>query len=146
MLFRSFFNIFVPWGFLIYFGLKLDFSLSSWVSLPFMVLLAMAFLTTLEILLMMAIFVTLESYGINFLRLQLQTMARWPDFVFKFYARKFFTIILPVLLVGSNPVKFLFSPDRLYLIFPILISWLVIVGCIRYFWRLGLRTYDSASS
>ena len=142
----SFFNIMVPWGVLIWYGLEIQLSPLAWVLLPFMVLLAFALLTSLEILIIMGVFITVESYGLNFLRIQLQQMARWPDFVFRFYARKVFTLLVPVLLIGSVPVRFLLNPLQPEVLLPLVVALAVIVVLIRFCWRLGLRTYESASS
>lgn len=139
-------NALLPWGALIYFGTKLSLSFWDWLALPFLVLLALTLLVSFEILLSLATFLTLEAYGINFLRMQFQQISRWPDFVFQFKLRKLFTFVIPVLLVGSAPTRFLFdSADHNLLICAILITFLL-WAIIHFFWRLGLLRYESASS
>ena len=142
----SVFNIFAPWSLLIYYGIELDLSLYAWVCLPFLVLLSLTLLVSIEMIISMSMFWTVESFGINFLRMQLQQLARWPDFIYRFYARKIFTILLPVLLVGSAPVKFLLDihswPWLLWSLGAIGGSWLILA----FLWRIALRSYESASS
>lgn len=139
-------NGFVPWGLLIYYAWHLELNLVSWLMLPILVILGLTLLVSIEILISMTMFWTIESFGINFLRMQLQQLSRWPDFIYRFYARKFFSIAVPVLLVGSVPIKFLLDPSHwqilLSMLFATGISWLLI----GFFWRLGLRHYESASS
>src|SRR5690606_2864863 len=72
----------VPWLCMIWFGSKLDFGWLHWVALPFLVVFALLFLVAIEILIAMSMFWTVESWGINFLRMQLQQLGRWPAFVF----------------------------------------------------------------
>ena len=140
------FNFWVPLGCITYFGNQLGLGWSDWVLLPFLIIMALVLLTSLEILISMSMFWVIEAVGINFLRMQLQQLSRWPDFVYKYYAKKFFTIILPILLVGSGPVTFFLDrnqwPMLVAMFAAILVSWLFI----RYFWQLGLRHYESASS
>lgn len=142
----SFFNLFAPWSLLFYFGTKIDLSIQAWISLPFLVLMSLALLVSIEIVISMSMFWTVESFGINFLRMQLQQLARWPDFIYRFYARKFFTLALPVLLVGSAPVKFLIDfkkwPWLVSMIVATLSCWVVLY----YLWKLALKSYESASS
>ncbi|MFW7379135.1 MAG: ABC transporter permease [Oligoflexus sp.] len=139
-------NFFVPWGFLIYFGLELELNALAWFSLPFLVLLGLALLVSVEILISMSMFWTIESFGINFLRMQMQQLSRWPDFIYRFYARKFFSLVIPVLLIGSAPVKFLLDQSQWQLMLLMLglttASWLL-TG---FLWKRGLRFYESASS
>lgn len=139
-------NIFVPWGLLIYYGLQLELSILAWVFLPALVFLGLVLLVSVEVLLSMTMFWTIESFGINFLRMQLQQLARWPDFIYRFYARKFFSLIVPILLVASAPVRFLLDRSEwqllLLMLAMILASW-ILIG---FFWKIGLRNYESASS
>ena len=87
-----------------------------------------------------------ESFGINFLRMQLQQLARWPDFVYRLWARRILTFGLPVILVGSAPVHWLLSPFEFkfmaYMFLAIIVMWLIIAPV----WRLSLSRYENASS
>ncbi len=139
-------NAFVPATVLIIFGRRLGFNFGQWLSLPFLVLYATVFITSLEILISMSMFWIIQSDAINFLRMQFQQLARWPDFIYRYGFRKVFTFVFPILMVGSYPVHFLYD-QHLYK--PLLLStvFLVIIWIlIGYFWRLGLRHYESASS
>ena len=142
----SLLNIFVPWGLLIHFGRAAGLPAWGWVALPFLVVLALTLLVSLEILLCMSMFWLVEAVGINFLRMQLQQVSRWPDFVYRHLAQKFFTVVFPILLIGSAPVRFLFDPTDYRMLLgafaAIGITWVLI----RWFFRLGLRAYESASS
>ncbi len=139
-------NFFIPWGFLIYFGRVVELSLLSWLFLFPLVVLALLLLTAIEICFSMLMFWTIEAYGINFLRMQLQQIARWPEFIYQGFARRFFTLMIPVLLVGSAPVHFLFDPRQWLGLVWMLLALLVVSGLIAFFWRWGLRSYESASS
>lgn len=142
----SLFNFFTPWGFLIYFGAQLDLSGLAWVFLPGLVVLALLLLTSIEILFSMLMFWTVEAFGINFLRMQLQQISRWPDFIYQGTARRLFTFAIPILLVGSAPVRFLLDPSAwrglLWSGLSLIVLWLLIGLA----WQRGLRSYESASS
>lgn len=139
-------NGLVPWGLLIYYGLRLELGALQWILLFPLVLLALALLTSVEIVLSMSMFWIIESMGLNFLRMQLQKVARWPDFVYHYYARKLFSYAIPVLMVGSAPVKVLFNlehwPELLKLLLILIACWALIA----YLWHKGLNAYESASS
>lgn len=139
-------NGFVPWGLLIYFGLKLNLSPSSWILLPFLVFSGFVLLTSLGVLISMSMFWTIESFGINFLRMQMQQLSRWPDFIYKTLYRKIFSFGLPILLVGSAPVKFLIDHDNIVDLITMygltLATWVLIAVL----WKKALSKYESASS
>lgn len=139
-------NGLLPWGILIYFGRQLDFGLWQWLTVPVLVLLGLVLLTSIEILISMLMFWTVESFGINFLRMQLQNISRWPDFIYRNYPRRIFSYMLPVLLVGSAPVHFLFDrdawPGLLWMLLALVLTWLLIA----WIWKRALTSYESASS
>jgi ABC-2 type transport system permease protein len=140
-------NFITPWAFLIHFGSAVNLGVGQWVSLPFLVVASLMFLVSVEILISMLMFWTVEAFGINFLRMQLQNIARWPDFVYRGAARRFFTLVIPVLLVGSTPVKALLNPGEeagglLWMLLGLILIW----AAIRFVWKLGLKSYESASS
>ncbi|HET9239304.1 MAG TPA: ABC-2 family transporter protein [Oligoflexus sp.] len=140
-------NFVTPWAFLIHFGRAVDLGVGQWVSVPFLVVASLVFLVSIEILISMLMFWTVEAFGINFLRMQLQNISRWPDFVYRGVARRFFTLVIPVLLVGSAPVKAVLNPEEdasglLWMLIGLVLIWVAI----RFVWKLGLRSYESASS
>jgi ABC-2 type transport system permease protein len=139
-------NVVTPWAFLIHFGLALDLQASAWFFLLPLVVLALLLLTSIEILLSMLMFWTVESFGINFLRMQLQTVSRWPDFIYPTWSKRIFTLVIPILLVGSAPVRFLFDPTQWIGVMAMLVALGVTWILIAFVWRLGLRSYESASS
>lgn len=139
-------NIFFTSGLLVYFGSQLNLGVLTWFSIPFMILLGLALLVSLEILFTMSMFWVVESRGINFIRMQFQNLSRWPDFIYKFYARKFFTLVVPILLIGSAPVKFLLNMNHWASLAYMIVSTIVVWWLIGYFWRRGLAQYESASS
>lgn len=139
-------NAVVPWWALWHYGQLLHLSALAWVSLPPLVLLGLALLVSVEILISMSMFWIVESMGINFLRMQLQQVSRWPDFVYLYFAQKLFSYVVPVLLVGSAPVRFLLDaqewPGLLKMLLVMGMCWILTAWC----WRQGLRSYESASS
>jgi len=140
-------NFVTPWAFLIHFGSAVELGVWQWVSVPFLVVFSLIFLVSVEILISMLMFWTVEAFGINFLRMQLQNISRWPDFVYRGVARRFFTLVVPVLLVGSTPVKALLDPaEQAAGLGWMLLMLLVLWAAIRLVWRLGLKSYESASS
>jgi ABC-2 type transport system permease protein len=142
----SFCNIFVPWALLIYHGTRIELTPLAWVAVPIGVILALSLQVCLEIIISMAMFWTIESYGINFLRMQLQQLSRWPDFIYRTTARRVFTIFVPLLLIGSAPVRYLIDQSDNHLIMLLLLSLPITWLMIAYLWRLGLKHYESASS
>jgi ABC-2 type transport system permease protein len=139
-------NIFVPWGCLFYFGSQAGLGALHFAALPPLVLLGLTLLVSLEILLSMSMFWLVEATGINFLRMQLQQVSRWPDFVYRYFAQKLFTIAFPVLLVGSAPVRWLFDQGDFWPLVGAILATLVSWAFISRLWRRGLRAYESASS
>lgn len=136
----------VPWIMMVVFALRAGLHPAKLLLLPPLVLLGFALAASLEILVAMSMFWVVEATSINFLRMQLQQLSRWPDFTYRFWARKLFSIGLPILLVGSGPVRFLLDPTDVAplagMLVAILATWLAIAVA----WRRGLRAYESASS
>jgi viologen exporter family transport system permease protein len=138
--------IFVPWACLVHYGRQAGLAGWAWVALPPLVLAGLTLAVSLEILLSTSMFWLIESAGINFLRMQLQQVSRWPDFVYRVFAQRLFTLVFPILLIGSAPVRFLFDPSDwpplLGMAAAILWTWVLIAVL----WRRGLQAYESASS
>jgi ABC-2 type transport system permease protein len=136
----------LPWIGVIWFGRQAGLSPLAWALVPPMVLLALALQVCLEILISMSMFHTVEAFGINFIRLQLQSLSRWPDFVFRLPARLFFSVVVPVLLIGSPPVRFLFDPSAPLPLAAMALAIGVLAWAIGVAWRFGISRYESASS
>ncbi len=136
----------VPWSCMIYFGSQLSFSWMTWAILPFLVFLAFMLTGLIETIICCSMFWMLEGVGINFLRMQLQQVARWPDFIYAGFIRKILTFAIPVLLIYNAPSRFLFNfGDWLPLvgmIIAIAAGWVVL----NFLWRMCLNNYESASS
>lgn len=136
----------VIWSVLIYYGLQVKLSTLSWVMLPVVFLLAFILLAIIEFIVSSWMFWLTEGVGLNFLRMQMQQLSRWPDFIYGTMIRRVFTIFIPLLMIGSYPVKFLFSPNQWHLIFILVVAIVVSAIVLRMFWHRGLRNYESASS
>jgi ABC-2 type transport system permease protein len=137
---------FIPLGLLIYFGMQLGLTPLAWGALPVMVLCSLALVVAIEIALLMSAFWLVDSTGVNFLRMQLQDISRWPDFVYQTTLRRFFTFAVPVLLASTMPVRFLFNQSEWPGVLLLLAFTAVGIALISFFWRRGLRRYESASS
>ena len=142
----SLINIFVVWGFIIYFGMKVNLTLTSWVLLPFLTVLGFLLFVFIEFNISASMFWMKEGLGINFLRMQLQQLARWPNFIYASLARKILTICLPILLVGSGPVHFLYDYGKWPMILGMFVATCVFAIILKFVWRVALQNYNSASS
>ena len=133
-------------GHLIYYGMELNLDLISWLMLPLLLILSLALLVVLEFILSTSMFWVTDGLGINFLRMQFQQLARWPNFVYQSLTRKVLTFVIPILLIGSAPVHFLIDHSQykalIYLVFALIIGLFILSNL----WKIGLRRYDSASS
>lgn len=139
-------TFFIVWGLAIHYGMKVPLGFWDWVLLPFLVLLGLSFLVLIEILLSTSMFWMTEGVGVNFFRNQMQQAARWPDFIYKRTSSKLFLILLPFLLVGSAPVRFLFDKGDWKLLAAMIVALLILTKIVQRFWELGARHYESASS
>lgn len=139
-------NIFVTWSVLIYYGIGAGLNGLDWIALPVVVILGFMLAASIELVIACSMFWMLEGTGINFLRIELQQLARWPDFIYQGFLRRILTIALPVLLIGSAPARFLFNTKDIFpllgMVLAIIVSW-VLLGIA---WRAGLNKYESASS
>jgi ABC-2 type transport system permease protein len=136
----------IPVGVLIYYGIGLQLSLLSWIMIPFLVVLTLAVLTTLEILLMMSTFWMTDSTSVNFIRMQLQDISRWPDFVYQPIFRRVFTLAIPILLASTAPVRFLFENSGWVGLLAVGAAQVILMAAVGMLWRIGLRRYDSVSA
>lgn len=139
-------NIAVTWGLLIYYGRQLELGYQAWILIPPLALLSFALLAVVEFIIATLMFWVTEGLGINFLRMQMQQLARWPDYIFSQLARRVLTIGFPILLIGSAPVHFLFDFQRWPYLVGMLASLVVMIGVLSFVWKKGLQRYESASS
>ncbi len=136
----------VPWVVMWYFGSEIGLGFVDWLCLPLFVVLAVALILVVEILLSAAMFWTFEGVGINFIRMQLQSISRWPDFIYGYLFQKTFTFVIPVLLVGSAPVHYLLGSSSYMILVAMLMAILVVSLLVNIVWKIALRRYESASS
>lgn len=131
---------------LIYYGIAVDISAIDWMLMPLYLTLSITLIILIEFILSTAMFWMVEGTGINFLRMQMQQLARWPNFVFSDYIRKFLTTIVPVLLVGSAPVQFMYNKSRFELLIVMIVAIIVLTKVLNTLWKVALNNYESASS
>ncbi|MCG8339189.1 MAG: ABC-2 family transporter protein [Proteobacteria bacterium] len=136
----------IPWSCMIYFGIDLGFSWLVWVILPFLVALAFMLTGLIEIIISCSMFWMLEGTGINFLRMQLQQVSRWPDFIYANLIRKVLTFVIPVLLIFNAPNRFLFDIKDWIPLAGMIAAITIGSTIVHFLWRICLNAYESASS
>jgi len=153
--FISFFRVIRPGSFLnmgftvpavIYFGMQVGLDFWQWAALPWLILFGFLLQNSLEMFVSCVMFWMIDGTGINFMRVELQQLARWPDQMYPWALRGALTFIFPILLIGSGPVRWLYNPsDYLPMLegFGFLLLFWVLLA---FFWQMGLRAYESASS
>ncbi|MBI2518938.1 MAG: ABC-2 family transporter protein [Bdellovibrio sp.] len=132
--------------FLIHFGARADLHIIDFLLLPFLLLISLLIMVEIEIIISTLMFWLIEGNGINFLRMQLQNVARWPDFVYGQWAKRIFTLFCPVLLIGTPSVRFIFKKSDCFPLLLQMIAMIVLYMIMTKFWFYGLRKYESASS
>ncbi|MAF79129.1 MAG: hypothetical protein CME60_13285, partial [Halobacteriovoraceae bacterium] len=103
-------------------------------------------LVILEFILSTSMFWLTDGLGINFLRMQFQQLARWPNFIYQSLTRKVLSFVIPILLIGSGPVHFLIDHTHYKLLLYMGVAVVVGLFILANLWKIGLRRYDSASS
>lgn len=142
----SFINIIFTWSALIYYGLKVDLPIVSWILLPLLVLLSFILLAIIEFIITTSMFWLTEGLGINILRMQFQQLARWPDFIYNPLAKRALTFFFPILVIGSAPVKFLLQPTSASPLLGLLVAIIASYFFLIFIWKKAIAHYDSASS
>ena len=69
-----------------------------------------------------------------------------PVGVFKGWAYRFFTVVLPLGVIVNFPVRILFEGPKLEIVFHVVAATGIGFGAMVFVWRRGLRAYGSASS
>jgi ABC-2 type transport system permease protein len=136
----------VSLGLLIYFGIQLQFSLIQFALILPLLLMAICLRFLIEMVIALSMFWTTEGAGINFLRLQLQALSRWPDIIYRGVAKKVLSTILPVLMVGSAPMHFLFDLSQWHYLLIMAGLCVCFYLVLKYLWSWARRRYESASS
>jgi ABC-2 type transport system permease protein len=142
----SMLNAPVVWSFLIYFGIKANLTLLAWIFLPLTILLSFIVLILLEFILSTSMFWTVGGVGINFLRMQMQSVSRWPDYVYSKWPRRILIFLIPILMVGNPAVKFLLNPTQWQHLIGLLTAIVLLSLVLLKLWNKAIKQYDSASS
>lgn len=129
-----------------YFGQKLGFTTVQFMALIPLAILAITLRFLVEMVISLTMFWTTEGVGINFIRLQLQSLSRWPDFIYKGMAKKVLTTILPVLLIGSAPMHFVFDFNQWQQMLSLIALIIFFAFFLRALWSQAKKRYESASS
>lgn len=122
------------------------FTTIDWILTPFLLVISLTLLALVEFIISCAMFWLVEGVGINFLRMQVQQVSRWPDIIYGPLTKRAFTFILPVLVVGSAPIHFLVDKSKWYLIAGMIVTIIILYFILQKLWEKGLQIYDSASS
>ncbi len=154
-IFNVFFRFFRPSGvfngivvsyLMIKYGMTLNLSIYQWLMIPPVFILSFILFIEMEIIISCGMFWMVEGLGINFLRMQFQTLSRYPDFIYMPNIRLIFSRIFPILLIGSASIKFILDFSNWHLLL-IMSGFIIVFGIIlRIIWNFGLNFYDSASS
>lgn len=142
----SFLMMPISWALMAYFGARAGLAWWAWLAVPPLLALSFALLVAIEVLVSAAMFVTIDGTGINFLRMQMQQVSRWPDFVFSPLPRRVMTVVVPLLVIGNAPVRVLFDPGDSLLLLWMLPALGAVLALNAWVWRRALRGYSSASS
>lgn len=142
----SFLNFITTWGALIYLGTRVNLGLYDWIALPFLVFLSFVLLAIIEFIISTAMFWVIEGWGINFLRMQMQKLGQWPNFIYNRTAKRLMTFALPILLIGSAPVHFLYDASMWHMLVYMVVAVLVFGLLLNKIWSVALNRYESASS
>lgn len=154
-IFSTFFRFFRPSSalinplfvfFVIKYGNEIGLHFIQWLLIPLFLILSLALLVSLEFLLSTLNFWLTEGIGINFLRMQFQQLARWPDFIYQNISRKVLITVIPVLLIGSAPVRVLIDLNHWHWILFMGIAIFLAILILNKFWKFALKNYSSASS
>ena len=137
------FTVCVSYLMLIYFGIHADLSALLWLSLPFCLLLSLFFLLGIEVLISLLNFFTVDGVGINQLRLQVQHLCRWPDFIYRNPGRLF---LIPFLVITSVPVRWILDVSYWSFLLMMFCGLVLIWSVIFFLWPKALTFYESPSS
>ena len=127
----------------IYFGMQVGLSAIAWLSLPLCLLLSLFLLLGIEVLISLFNFFTVEGMGINYARLQIQHLCRWPDFIYKNPARIW---LFPLLAITSIPVRWIVDMSYWTWLIAMFFGVLLLWCCIIFLWSRALNFYESPSS
>ena len=133
-------------GLLIYYGLQVKLTLLAWILLPLLLVMSLTLVFLIEMSISMSIFWTTAGDGINFLRMQVQQLQKWPDYVYPERIRRFLSTALPILIAITFPVRFVIDQSEWRGVVWVLIAIVAFWTMCGFLWKQGLRHYESASS
>ena len=142
----SFINMIFTWGVIIFYGLKLNLNTFDWCALPFLLFMGFLLQNAIEMVISCSMFWMLEGTGVNFVRMEMQQLSRWPDFIYNKIVSRILMTVLPILLIGSAPVRLLFNINDWIPFLGMGLGILLFWGILSLLWQIGLSTYESASS
>ncbi|MGI4993722.1 ABC transporter permease [Halobacteriovorax sp. GFR7] len=122
------------------------FNLLQWALIPLLLTLSLALLAVVEFVISCAMFWLVEGVGINFFRMQMQQLSRWPDLIYGAATKRVFSTLVPILLVGSAPIHFLLDMSKWHYLLIMVVATCVFWFILLKLWERGLQVYDSASS
>ena len=127
----------------VYFGVQVGLNPLIWFSLPFCLLLSLFLLLGLEVLISLFNFFTIQGFGLNQARLQIQHLCRWPDFIYKNPARLW---LFPFIAITSIPVRWMIDINYwswlIGMFSGVLLLWFFVI----LLWSKALSFYESPSS
>lgn len=99
-----------------------------------------------NLLFLLAVFWTQSPRGFGDLFFSVSHIMERPDRIYRGIARKAFVYLLPFALMASYPARFLLEENQwglLWTVFGVTLAFFLLIQVV---WRLGLRSYSSASS
>ncbi len=145
---NSFMNLIVSIGILLWAFLHYPETLSFTKSfIYFILLLNGTFLYySVSLIFILSVFWTHSTTGLKNIFHSFTRIAERPDPIFRGWVRRVFTLVLPFCLMSSFPARFLFETLDWKILVHIVGVSLFFGGLVLFIWRLGLRSYSSASS
>lgn len=95
---------------------------------------------------MLPVFWTHSGSGLRDLYWTLDAYVARPEGIFRGWARRLLTSLLPLAVVVSFPVRALFDENPLWVALHLLAVGAIAFAVLLFLWRRGLRAYSSASS
>lgn len=137
------FTVILTYSMVIYFGIQVDLSVWAWLSLPVCLILSLSLLLGIEVLISLLNFFTIEGLGINQVRLQIQQLCQWPDFIYRNPTRLW---LFPFLAITSIPVRWILDITYWSWLISMFVGVLLLWSFIFFLWPKALGFYESPSS
>ena len=137
------FTVLLTYSMVIYFGIQVNLSVWAWLSLPACLILSLSLLLGIEVLISLLNFFTIEGLGINQVRLQVQQLCQWPDFIYRNPMR---LLLFPFLAVTSIPVRWILDMTYWSWLIGMFIGVILLWSFVFFLWPKALNFYESPSS